>query len=108
MKPLNPREFKVMALRECPVPEEMLLCDTPEKAADYWRLSIATDPRFNPDCECLAVLLLNTRRRLKGHAEIALGKFGRVQVVAVNSCWAKGSESFGGSRSAMEFRTRVG
>ena len=32
MKPFNPKEFKVMALRECPVPMEMLVCETPEQA----------------------------------------------------------------------------
>ena len=73
MKALNPKEFKVTALRECPVPEEMLLCDTPEKIADYWRLHIATDQRFNSDCECFVVLHLNTRRRLKGHQLLTIG-----------------------------------
>jgi DNA repair protein RadC len=69
----NPKEFKVTALRECPVPESMRICETPEQAADYWRLHIATSPQFNPECECLAVLMLNTRRRVKGHQLISLG-----------------------------------
>jgi DNA repair protein RadC len=73
MNPFNPKEFKVMALRECPTPEEMLLCDTPEKAAEYWRLHIATNPYFSPEYECLAVLLLNTRRRVKGHELLTMG-----------------------------------
>ena len=73
MKALNPKEFKVTALRECPMPADMLLCDTPEKVADYWRLNIATDPRYNRECECLAVLHLNTRRRLKGHELLTIG-----------------------------------
>jgi DNA repair protein RadC len=80
MKPMNPKEFKVMALRDCPVPEEMLLCDTPEKVAEYWRLNIATDPRYSPDCECLAVLLLNTRRRLKGHLLLTIGTMDTILV----------------------------
>ncbi|MBI3418191.1 MAG: hypothetical protein HY043_23115 [Verrucomicrobia bacterium] len=73
MKDFNPKEFKVVALRECPVPEEMKLCDEPQKVADYWRLHIATHPYFNPDCECLAVLLLNTRRRVIGHHLVTIG-----------------------------------
>ena len=73
MKTFNPKEFKVMALRDCPVPTDMLVCETPQQAADYWRLHIATTPHFSPDCECLAVLLLNTRRRIKGHQLITIG-----------------------------------
>jgi hypothetical protein len=67
------KEFKVVALRECPLPEQMQFCDTPERAADYWRLNIATNPYFNPDCECCAVLMLNTRRRVKGHQIVTIG-----------------------------------
>jgi DNA repair protein RadC len=73
MKPLTPKEFKVTALRECPSPTEMLLCDTPEKAVEYWRLHIETGPYFDPDSECFAVLLLTTRRRVKGHQLVTIG-----------------------------------
>jgi len=48
-------------------------CETPDKAADYWRLHIASHALFNPECECLAVLLLNTRRRVKGHQIVSTG-----------------------------------
>lgn len=75
-----PREFKVVALRECPVPESMTLCDTPAQAAEYWRLHIATSPYFNPDCECLVVLLLNTRRRIKGHQLVSIGTLDTILV----------------------------
>ena len=73
MNNFNPKEFKVVALRECPVPESMLICETPDHAADYWRLHIATHPYFNPDCECFVVLILNTRRRVKGHQLVSIG-----------------------------------
>jgi hypothetical protein len=73
MTDFNPKEFKIIALRDCPVPESMLVCETPDQAADYWRLHIATHPYFNPDCECMAVLLLNTRRRVKGHQLVTIG-----------------------------------
>ena len=33
MKIFNPKEFKVVALRECPVPGGMLVRDTPEHSA---------------------------------------------------------------------------
>lgn len=71
--PATPHEFKVTSLRECPTPETLLMMDTPERAAEYWRLNIATHTYFNPECECLAVLLLNVRRRIKGHQLVTIG-----------------------------------
>lgn len=67
------REFKIVALRETPVPDDLIQCDTPERAVAYWHRHIATNPYFNPDCECCAVLLLNTRRRVRGHQLITFG-----------------------------------
>jgi hypothetical protein len=68
-----PKEFKVVALRECPLPEDMILCDTPEKAAEYWKLHVSTNPYFNPECECFVILMLNTRKRVKGHQLLTIG-----------------------------------
>ena len=59
----SPKEFKIVALRECPTPREMLLCDTPDKAASYWRQHVVNHPYFNPEVECMVALLLNTRRK---------------------------------------------
>jgi len=73
MRAYDPKEFKVVALRDCPVPEQMKICEEPQQVADYWRMHIATHPYFNPDCECLVVLLLNTRRRVKGHHLVSIG-----------------------------------
>jgi DNA repair protein RadC len=71
--PATPHEFKVTALKECPTPDALQHCETPDKAADYWRLHITANPYFNPECECLAVILLNTRRRIKGHHIVSIG-----------------------------------
>jgi hypothetical protein len=65
--PKPPVEDKVVALRDCPTPLDLCLCDTPQRIADYWRLHVATHPQFDPERECLTVLLLNTRCRVKGH-----------------------------------------
>lgn len=73
MTNFNPKEFKVTALRDCPVPESMLICETPDHAASYWQMHIATHPYFNPECECFVVLLLNTRKRVKGHQLVTIG-----------------------------------
>lgn len=71
--PATPHEFKVVALRECPTPMELQMCDTPERVADYWRLHVPSQPYFNPECECLVALILNTRRRVKGHYLVSIG-----------------------------------
>lgn len=69
----SPCEYRVQALRECPTPDAMQNCDTPDHAAAYWRMHIATHPLFNPEAECMAVLLLNTRHRIKGHHIVSVG-----------------------------------
>ena len=73
MTAFSAKEYKVIALRECPLPESMHLCDTPDRAADYWRQHVVQHPAFNPEVECFVALLLNTRRRVKGHALISTG-----------------------------------
>ena len=67
------KEYKVIALRECPLPDSLQKCETPEHAAEYWRLHVTTHPYFNPECECFVVVLVNTRRRIKGHQLITIG-----------------------------------
>jgi DNA repair protein RadC len=80
MTDFNPKEYKVVALRDCPVPEQMQICEEPQQVADYWRMHIATHPYFRPDCECLAVLMLNTRRRVKGHELVTIGTMDTILV----------------------------
>jgi DNA repair protein RadC len=80
-KPLfNPKEFKIQALRECPTPAEMQLCDTTDKAADYWRRHVVTHPYFNRDVECFVILLVNTRRKIMGHCLISTGTLDTILV----------------------------
>lgn len=73
MRAYDPKEYKVVALRECPVPADMTLCESPDQVANYWRMHIISHPYFNPDCECFVVLLLNVRRRVKGHHLVSIG-----------------------------------
>ena len=73
MRDYDPKEFKVVALRDCPVPSDLQICETPNHAADYWRMHVARHPYFNPDCECFVVLLLNVRKRVKGHHLVSIG-----------------------------------
>ena len=69
----SPQEWKVVSLRECPAPESMIQMDRPQKAEAYWRLHIASAPDFNADVECVAVLFLNTKLRIKGHYVVSKG-----------------------------------
>lgn len=66
-------EWKIVAVRECPSPDELTRCDTPAAAVDYWRAHVATAPGFSPECECFATLLLTIRKRIRGHHLVSIG-----------------------------------
>lgn len=51
----------------------MPTCDMPEHAVTYWRTHIATASLFNPEVECFVVLLLNTKKRIRGHHLVSIG-----------------------------------
>jgi DNA repair protein RadC len=78
--PKPAKEYKIVSLRECPLPASLAECDTPDKVVEYWRLHVATNPYFNPECECFVVLLLNTRRRVKGHQLVSIGTLDTILV----------------------------
>ena len=69
----EPKEWKVVSLRECPAPESMIMMDGPSKALKYWQQHIASTPEFNPEVEYVVVLLLNTKLRIKGHYIVSQG-----------------------------------
>lgn len=76
----HPKEWKLIALRECPLPEQLQQCDTPERAVHYWNAYVKTATQFNSECECLVVLLLNTRKRIKGHVFVSTGTLDTILV----------------------------
>jgi DNA repair protein RadC len=80
MNNFNPKEFKLVALRECPTPEQMQVCDTPEKAVEYWAAHIGSSVQFNQECESFFVLILNTRRRVRGHHLVSTGTMDTILV----------------------------
>jgi len=69
----HPAEWRVVAMRECPIPKHMQICDAPQRAADYWRTHVENAAYFNPEVECLIVLHLNIRRRIRGHHLVSMG-----------------------------------
>jgi len=78
--PPQPQKWKMVSLRECPTPTELQLCDTPERAAEYWKTHVAKHPYFNPECECFVVFMLNARRRIKGHYLVSIGTMDTILV----------------------------
>ena len=80
MNAFNAREFKLVSLRECPLPETLQMCDQPELAARYWRENVTGHPAFNSEVESFVVLLLNTRRRIKGHVLVSTGTLDTILV----------------------------
>lgn len=78
--PPQPQEWKIVSLRECPTPADIQLCDTPVQAAAYWKMHITPHPYFNPECECLVVLILNTRKKIKGHYFVSIGTMDTILV----------------------------
>ena len=69
----GPKEWKVVALRDCPLKPDRVLCDTPNAVAAYWREHIVHHPYFNPDVECFVAIHLDTRRRVTGHHLVGVG-----------------------------------
>lgn len=67
----NPKEYRISTLRECPC--ELQLCDNPDRVAEYWRKHVTSHPYFNSEVECFVVLLLNSRRRVRGHHFVSTG-----------------------------------
>lgn len=63
-------EVRVQTLREL---APVRLCDTPAKAAAFFRRHVETAPWFNPDRECAVALLLNTRRRIVSFELLGIG-----------------------------------
>jgi DNA repair protein RadC len=78
-KPRGACEWKIVALRET-APDELPPCESPEKAVEYWRRHIANGLQFNPDVECFAVLLLNTKKRIRGHHVVSIGSLNETVV----------------------------
>jgi hypothetical protein len=89
VKPFTAKEFKVISLRDCPLPYGPRCFDTPDKAAVYWRLNIEGSPYHNAECECCVVLVLDARRRIKGHQLVSIG--------TIDTCLASAREVFRGA-----------
>ncbi len=67
----QPKEWKVVALRECPVDNPLL--DTPALIEDYWRKHVASHPYFSQEVESFVVVILNVRRHVIGHCLVSTG-----------------------------------
>ncbi len=72
-----PYEFKILRVRECVATE---LVDTPERAFEYWKANIPQSDWYDQAKEAVAVLILNTRRRIIGHNLVTLGTLDTCQI----------------------------
>ncbi len=73
------REWKIVSIRESICPESMLKMENPQDAVNYWNAHVISATHFNPDCECMVVLVLNSQQRIRGHAIISIGTLNAVQ-----------------------------
>jgi len=47
-------EYKLVSLRECPLPETLAMCDQPGLAAQYWREHVTKHPAFKEEqADCM-------------------------------------------------------
>ena len=76
----QPQEWGLISLRECPLPSELKECTCPAQAASYWNTHVRSNPYFNPEVECFVVLLLNVRRKIKGHVLVSTGLMDQVLI----------------------------
>lgn len=49
-----PHEYQIVSLRECPVPDSLQPCETPDKAVDYWG---GISPRIHTSTQSVNVWL---------------------------------------------------
>ncbi len=72
------KEFKLISLREMPLPESLKMCDTPIAGAQFFNQIIRQSPNFREDVEQMIVLFLNTRRRITGYQIVSTGLLDQV------------------------------
>jgi DNA repair protein RadC len=71
-----PVQYKIVTLRECPPVKWDCFdnrCRSSGDGFNYWSQIITTDPGFNPDVECMVILLLSVGRKINGHYLISTG-----------------------------------
>ena len=60
-------------MRECPLPSGGASGNCSWQIAEYWRANVPSHPYYNPEVECLVVVLLDVRKRIKGHYLVSVG-----------------------------------
>jgi hypothetical protein len=48
----SPANTRLWRFANAPTPLDLVNCETPDRAAAYWRLHVEQHPYFNPECEC--------------------------------------------------------
>lgn len=73
---------KIISLRETITDEAQRHMDCPANCVEYWRSHIATAPGFDSERECLIVLILDSKMKIKGHHLVSLGLINQTLVHA--------------------------
>jgi len=72
----QPQEWKLISLRECPTPESLQLCDTPDMAANYWRANVVTNLYFKESVSYCALWLFFQTGRIPEAPALSAFDFG--------------------------------
>jgi hypothetical protein len=67
------RRFKRDEKRKGKTPNEYAQCGICWYCRSPHNVALGNNPYFNPECECLVVLFLNTKKRIKGHQLVTIG-----------------------------------
>jgi len=70
--PAGSFEYRLIALRECPT-AFAAIGDNPNAIAAYFKTHVERSVQFHPDQECIVVVLLDVRKRIKGHVFVGIG-----------------------------------
>lgn len=79
---VEPQEFKAVAIRPIPIPEEQRVRDGPEGMAAYWEAAIASSAFFAAFRETCFAIALDVRHRIIGHYLVEMGTLNSVAIHA--------------------------
>jgi len=79
---MEPQEFKAVALRPIPIPEEQRAIEGPEGVAAYWETAITSSLFFEAFRETCFAIALNVRHRIIGHYLVGTGTLNSVSIHA--------------------------
>src|SRR5580692_1851030 len=68
---LSAHEYKIIRLRE--TSPAIFNGSNSKEIASYWKSGVATSECITWECECLVVIILDSRYRIRGHQLVSIG-----------------------------------